>query len=43
LLLLSELQWDMRSPIDNTMLSEEQKQFNRIQQQMRQLTATLGE
>lgn len=42
LLLLSELQWDMRSPIDNTMLSEEQKQFNRIQQQMRQLTPTLG-
>jgi hypothetical protein len=24
------------------LLSEEQKQFNRIQQQMRELTATLG-
>lgn len=40
LLLLSELQWDMRSPIENTLLSEEQKEFNRIQQQLRQITAT---
>ncbi|TAE51484.1 MAG: hypothetical protein EAZ88_18105 [Oscillatoriales cyanobacterium] len=39
LLLLSELQWDMRSPIDNTLLCEEQKEFNRIQQQRRQLGA----
>ncbi|MCZ0904233.1 hypothetical protein ON021_30475, partial [Microcoleus sp. HI-ES] len=36
LLLLSELQWDMRLPIDNTLLSAEQKEFNRIQQQLRQ-------
>lgn len=36
LLLLSELQWDMRDPIDNTLLCEEQKEFNRIQQQRRQ-------
>ncbi|WP_293147006.1 MULTISPECIES: hypothetical protein [unclassified Microcoleus] len=39
LLLLSELQWDMRSPIDNTLLCEEQKEFNRIQQQRRQFGA----
>ncbi|MEG4998612.1 hypothetical protein [Microcoleus sp. B4-D4] len=42
LLLLSELQWDMRSPIDNTLLSEEQKEFNRIQHQLRQLSATVN-
>ena len=39
LLLLSELQWDMRDPIDNTLLCEEQKEFNRIQQQRRQFGA----
>ncbi|WP_332984811.1 hypothetical protein [Microcoleus sp. A003_D6] len=42
LLLLSELQWDMRSPIDNTLLSEEQKEFNRIQQQLRQIGAIVS-
>jgi hypothetical protein len=42
LLLLSELQWDMRSPIDNTLLCEEQKEFNLIQQQLRQSGATVG-
>jgi hypothetical protein len=36
LILLSELQWDMRSPIDNSLLTEEEKEFNRIQQQRRQ-------
>jgi len=42
LLLLSELQWDMRSPIDNTLLSAEQKEFNRIQQQLRQSGAIVS-
>ncbi len=42
LLLLSELQWDMRSPIDNSLLTEEEKKFNRIQQQLRQVSQTLG-
>ncbi|MEG4201811.1 hypothetical protein [Microcoleus sp. Pol12A5] len=42
LLLLSELQWDMRSPIDNTLLSAEQKEFNRIQQQLRQSGAIIS-
>jgi hypothetical protein len=42
LLLLSELQWDMRSPIENTLLSEEQKEFNRIQKHLRQKTSTVG-
>ncbi|MEG4285209.1 hypothetical protein QUB68_18945 [Microcoleus sp. A006_D1] len=42
LILLSELQWDMRSPIDNTLLTEEEKEFNRIQQQLRQISATVG-
>ncbi|MBE9120815.1 hypothetical protein IQ269_08280 [Tychonema sp. LEGE 07199] len=42
LLLLSELQWDMRSPIDNTLLSEEQKEFNRIQHQLRQISSTVN-
>ncbi|MGL5060600.1 MAG: hypothetical protein ACRC62_11535 [Microcoleus sp.] len=37
LLLLSELQWDMRAPIENTLLTEEEKEFNRIQQRLRQL------
>ncbi|XZO00063.1 MAG: hypothetical protein ACM65L_16125 [Microcoleus sp.] len=40
LLLLSELQWDMRLPIENSLLSEEQKEFNRIQHQLRQITVT---
>jgi hypothetical protein len=40
LLLLSELQWDMRSPIENTLLNEEQKEFNRIQKHLRQKNAT---
>ncbi|MCU0546704.1 MAG: hypothetical protein MUE44_31835 [Oscillatoriaceae cyanobacterium Prado104] len=39
LLLLSEVQWDMRPPIENSLLSEEQKEFNRVQQQLRQLDA----
>ncbi len=42
LLLLSELQWDMRSPIDNTLLCEEQKEFNRIQQQKRQFGVNIA-
>ena len=40
LLLLSQLQWDMRPPIENTLLSEEQKEFNRIQHLLRQRNAT---
>ena len=40
LLLLSQLQWDMRPPIENTLLSEEQKEFNRIQYLLRQRNAT---
>ena len=38
LILLSELQWDMRSPIENTLLTEEEKEFNRIQQQLRHIS-----
>jgi hypothetical protein len=35
LLLLAEMQWDMRPPIDSKWLSEEQKVFNQHQQQRR--------
>ncbi|MGB3267091.1 MAG: hypothetical protein WBA89_24445 [Microcoleus sp.] len=41
LLLLSELQWDMRSPIENTLLTEEEKEFNRIQQRLRQIDTSV--
>jgi hypothetical protein len=37
LLLLAQLQWDMRPPIDYDVLTTEQKQFNQQQQQRRQL------
>jgi hypothetical protein len=36
LLLLAELQWDMRSPIDYDLLSPEQKQFNTEQHRLRE-------
>ncbi|WP_017658859.1 hypothetical protein [Baaleninema simplex] len=36
LFLLSELQWDMRPPIDSPVLSETEKQFNRQQHHRRQ-------
>jgi hypothetical protein len=36
LILLAEMQWDMRPPINYTMLSHQQKQFNREQQKLRQ-------
>lgn len=36
LLLLSELQWDMRPPIESKVLSSEQIEFNRRQHQLRQ-------
>lgn len=36
LVLLSELQWDMRDPIHSPVLSEEQREFNQQQQQRRQ-------
>ncbi|MFM9264009.1 hypothetical protein [Tychonema sp. BBK16] len=35
LVLLSELQWDMRPQIENSLLTEEQKEFNRIQHELR--------
>lgn len=38
LLLLAEMQWDMRSPIEYSLLSAEQKQFNQKQQQQRLLS-----
>ncbi|MBH8576263.1 hypothetical protein I8752_25380 [Nostocaceae cyanobacterium CENA369] len=37
LLILAELQWDMRPPIDNDILTPEQKLFNKQQHQRRQL------
>ncbi|MFE1745397.1 hypothetical protein [Coleofasciculus sp. H7-2] len=37
LLLLAEVQWDMRSPIDYDVLTPEQKQFNQEQHQLRQM------
>jgi hypothetical protein len=37
LLFLSELQWDMRPPIDSPVLTVAEKEFNRQQQQRRQL------
>jgi hypothetical protein len=36
LLLLAEMQWDMRPPIDPAFLTAEQKQFNLEQQKLRQ-------
>ena len=36
LILLAELQWDMRPPIDSAWLTPEQKEFNRRQHQLRQ-------
>lgn len=38
LLLLAELQWDMRPPINYDILTPEQKQFNQKQHQLRQST-----
>lgn len=38
LLLLAEFQWDMRAPIEYAVLTPEQKQFNREQHQLRQIT-----
>ena len=38
LLLLAEVQWDMRSPIDYDVLTPEQKQFNQEQHQLRQMS-----
>lgn len=38
LLLLAEMQWDMRPPVEYSLLSAEQKQFNREQQQLRLLS-----
>ena len=38
LLLLAEMQWDMRPPIEYSFLSVEQKQFNQEQQQQRLLS-----
>ncbi len=37
LLVLAELQWDMRSPIDYNFLTPEQKLFNQHQRQLRQI------
>jgi len=37
LLLLAEMQWDMRAPIDYDLLTPEQKQFNQEQNRLRQL------
>ncbi|NET33743.1 MAG: hypothetical protein F6K19_17265 [Cyanothece sp. SIO1E1] len=37
LLLLAEVQWDMRPPVESSVLSAEQNQFNRAQHQLRQL------
>ena len=39
LLLLAQLQWDMRSPINYSNLTPEQKQFNQQQYQLRQLSS----
>ncbi|WGV25165.1 hypothetical protein [Halotia branconii] len=41
LLILAEWQWDMRQPIDSDILTPEQKQFNKQQQQLRQLADLL--
>ncbi|MEO1183925.1 MAG: hypothetical protein AAFX46_04020, partial [Cyanobacteria bacterium J06636_27] len=38
LLLLAELQWEMRPPINYDLLTPEQKEFNRQQYLLRQLT-----
>lgn len=38
LLLLAEMQWDMRPPVEYSVLSIEQKEFNREQQQRRLLS-----
>lgn len=38
LLLLAEIQWDMRPPINTAVLTPEQKQFNCEQHRLRQLT-----
>jgi hypothetical protein len=37
LLLLAELQWDMRPPIEVTVLTEAERQFNREQHRLRQI------
>ena len=39
LLLLAELPWDMRSPIDYDQLTPQQKQFNQEQYRLRQIPA----
>uniref|UniRef100_UPI0018E999B7 hypothetical protein n=1 Tax=Anaplasma marginale TaxID=770 RepID=UPI0018E999B7 len=39
LLLLAELQWDMRSPIDSPVLTEAEKEFNLKQSLLRQLNS----
>ncbi|WP_346293906.1 hypothetical protein [Sphaerothrix gracilis] len=36
LMLLSEVQWDMRSPVESQVLSAEERAFNREQQRLRQ-------
>ncbi len=38
LILLAELQWEMRPPINYNILTTEQKEFNKKQNQIRQLT-----
>jgi hypothetical protein len=37
LMFLAEVQWDMRSPIEYSLLTVEQQQFNQQQQQLRQI------
>ncbi|NJN02046.1 MAG: hypothetical protein HC873_00280 [Leptolyngbyaceae cyanobacterium SL_1_1] len=39
LMLLSEVQWDMRSPVTSQVLSAEEQAFNQEQQRLRQLSA----
>lgn len=34
---MAEVQWDMRSPIEYSLLTVEQQQFNQEQQQLRQM------
>jgi hypothetical protein len=38
LILLAQMQWDMRPPVEYSFLTEEQKVFNREQHQLRQTT-----
>ena len=41
LFLLSNIQWDMRAPVESTVLTSEQKSFNREQHKLRQLGNTV--